>query len=152
MCNPLQFTIPFMEGTRVCGLWLELLSKVQTFYSKQTQALSKTEITGLNKKYSNAQGLKNRCPQNFSHVSECFIFITMFYNLSETKMKMRTYTEGFRTAPLAIRQDIKTKHKLKQFKCYGFRGNCNHVVRQFITAYTSKCTSYVHSVRHNTHC
>ena len=45
-----------MDGTRGCGLWLELLSKVQKFYGKQIQALSKTEITGLNKKYSYAQG------------------------------------------------------------------------------------------------
>jgi len=56
MCNPLQFTTPFMDGTRGCGLFWELLSKVQKFYSKQTQALSKTEITALNKTYSYAQG------------------------------------------------------------------------------------------------
>jgi len=78
----------------------------------------------LKQKVLISTGIKNRCPQHISHVSECFIFITMFYNLSTTKMKIRSYTEGFTAAPLVIRQDIKTQHILKKFKCYGFRSNC----------------------------
>lgn len=60
-------------------------------------------------------------------------------------------TQRFQSCTSCIRQDIKTKNTLKQFKCYDLRKNCNHVMWQFITAYMSKSTSYIHSVQYKTH-
>lgn len=81
-----------MGGTTGSVLWLELLSKVQKFYSKQTYALSKQKIMAL--KFIHTHWGEKQMSTTYIPCFKVFYF----YNhviYPEPEMKIRSYTLGF---------------------------------------------------------